>query len=207
MKKTKHNFYVTPTLVDSFLWYERFGRPEDKFTELINKINKVPIEFPEAAKRGVSFEDCVNLVLSGQNIYKKDGFEFDPDLVNKIARKLQNNTGSQVWIEKTVPFEHGDVRIGGFVDYSYSDKIIDLKTTANYKLGKYAEYSQHRAYGLIESHKPKFVYYVTDFENAYIEPYTNKKENHDEFLHNVSLFWEFTQENRELITDKKIFNI
>ena len=99
------------------------------------------------------------------------------------------------------------MRIGGFVDYSYNDKIIDLKTTANYKLGKYAEYSQHRAYGLIESHKTKFVYYVTDFENAYIEPYTNKKQNHDEFLHNVSLFWEFTQENRELITDKKIFNI
>lgn len=205
MTKTKHNFYVTPTLIDSFLWFERFGRPQDKFEELINKINKVPIEFPESAKKGVAFEDCVNLTISGQEIYKKDSFIFDSHLVNKVANKLKNNIGTQVWIEKTVPFEFGSVRVGGFVDYDYSDKIIDLKTTANYKLGKYKEYQQHRAYGLIKPEKKEFIYFVTDFDNTYIEPYINKKSNHDEFLYNTGLFWEFTQENINLITDKKIF--
>lgn len=206
MKKIKHNFYVTPTLVDSFLWYERFGCPQDKFEEIINKINKVPIEYPEAAKKGVVFEDCVNLTMSGQPIFKKDGFEFDESLVRKVAKKLSQSIGQQVWIEKTVPFEYGNVRVGGFVDYDYTDKIIDLKTTGNYKLGKYKEYQQHRAYGLIKPEKTDFIYFVTDFENTYIEPYKNKKSNHEEFLNNVSKFWEFTQENEHLITDLKIFN-
>lgn len=207
MTKMKHNFYVTPTLIDSYLWYVKLGCQQDKFKELIDKINKVPIEFPEAAKKGVAFEDCVNLTISGQPTYKKDSFIFNEDLVKKIANKLKNNKGTQIWIEKTVPFDYGNVRVGGFLDYNYNDKIIDLKTTGNYKLGKYKDNQQHRAYGLIQSDKKEFIYYVTDFENTYIEPYRNKKQNHEEFLNNVGDFWNFTQENRELITDKKIFNI
>lgn len=204
MKKTKHNFYIFPTLVDSFLWMERMGTPE-KFQELIDKINRVPFEMPEFVKRGMAFEDCVNLRISGQKIYTKDGFDFDFALVDKIAAKLVNNTGMQKWIEKTVPFKYGNVRIGGFLDYDYSDKSIDLKTTSNYRLGKYTDNQQHKAYGLIESHKTDFVYLVSDMKNMYIEPYKNKKEYHDEFLFNTERLYEFVEENRNLIIDTKIF--
>jgi len=204
MKKTNHNFYVFPTLVDSFLWMERVGTP-DKFQELIDKINRVPFEMPEHVKRGMAFEDCVNLRVKGQKIYTKDGFEFDDILVDKIAAKLQNTIGMQKWIEKTVPFKYGNVRIGGFLDYDYSDKSVDLKTTSNYRLGKYTENQQHKAYGLIESHKTDFVYLVSDMQNMYIEPYKNKKIYHEEFLFNTERLYEFVEDNRELITDTKIF--
>lgn len=203
--KNKHNFYVSPTTIDSFLWYEKMGKPEDKFNELINKINKVPIEYPESAKKGVAMEDVVNLNISGQKIYNKDGFKFDPVLVDKIANKLKNNIGTQKWIEKIVPFKHGLFRVGGFLDYDYKDISVDLKTTGRYSLGKFKDNQQHRAYGLIEPHKKEFTYLVTDFENMYIEPYKNKTEYHDEFIHNVEGFWEFVQENKNIITDTRIF--
>jgi|SRR5690606_39971493 len=203
--KNKHNFYVSATLIDSFLWYQRFGCPPDKFQEIFDKINKVPIEYPESAKKGVAFEDAINLRLSGQKIYSKDGFSFNPGLVDKIAHKLQNNIGTQVWIERTVDFKHGKVRVGGFVDYDYPDKQIDLKTTRSYKVGKFKDYSQHRAYGLIKPEKKEFIYLATDFENYYIEPYRNTKERQDEFIYNTEMFYEFVKENESLIKDRKIF--
>lgn len=203
----KVNFYVTPTLVDSYLWYLKFGCDPAKKQEIFDKINKVKIEYPEAAKKGVAFEDCVNLVLSGQNIYKKDGFTFEPALVDKIAYKLQNNIGTQVWIERIVPFEGGQVRIGGFVDYDYPSMQIDLKTTGNYKLGKFESYSQHRAYGLIKPEKKEFKYLVTDFDNYYIEPYKNTENRQQEFIHNVGEFYNFCKENEHLIIDKKIWGL
>ncbi len=204
MKSPKHNFYVFPTLVDSFLWMERMGT-EDKFQELIDKINRVPFEMPDHVKRGMAFEDCVNLRVSGQQVYTKDGFEFNATLVDRIAAKLKNTTGMQKWIEKTVPFKYGNVRIGGFLDYDYSDKSVDLKTTSNYRLGKYTDNQQHKAYGLIQEHKTDFIYLVSDMENMYIEPYKNKKEYHEEFIDNCERLYEFVEENRELITDLKIF--
>lgn len=204
MKKTKHDFYVFPTLVDSFLWMERIGTPE-KFQELIDKINRVPFEMPEQVKKGMAFEECVNLRLTGQKIYEKDGFKFDSVLIDRIASKLSNTTGIQKWIEKTVPFKYGNVRIGGFLDYDYETKSVDLKTTSNYRLGKYTDNQQHKAYGLIESHKTDFIYLVSDMTNMYVEPYKNKPEYHEEFLFNCERLYEFTQENRELITDNRIF--
>ena len=183
-----HNFYVYPTLVDSLLWMQRIGTPEKK-QELIDKINRVPFDMPDFVKKGTTFEECVNLRLTGQKVYSKDGF----------------NTGTQKWIEKTVSFRYGNVRIGGFLDYNYDDKIVDLKTTSNYRLGKYTGNMQHKAYGLIQPEKKEFIYLATDFENMYIEPYKNKVEHHEEFIFNVEELYRFCEENKELITDLRIY--
>lgn len=199
----KYDLYVSPTLIDSFLWYERMGNDPIKFKELIDKINKVPIEYPESAKKGVAFEDCVNLTLSGQPTFSKDDFKFDEDLVLKISNKLRNNTGSQKWIERNVNFKHGVFRVGGFIDFNYVEKTVDLKTCKQYKLGKYSDNSQHRAYGLIEPGKKEIIYLVTDFDNVYIEPYANKTKNHEEFIYNVEKFYKFAKDNEHLFNDKQ----
>lgn len=200
----KCDFYIFPTLVDSFLWYQKMQTP-DKFQEVIDKINRIKYEMPEFVLKGSALEDCVNLRLTGQRVYSKDGFDFNPDLIDKLASKLQNNTGQQVWIENTVDFKYGKLRVGGFVDYMYNDKHVDLKTTTRYKLGKYKDSQQSKCYGLIQPDKKEFIYLATDFENYYIEPYKNKKENHEEFIFNCEELFIFVQENEHLITDLKIY--
>lgn len=138
-----HNFYVYPTLVDSFLFWDKTREPE-KFQEVIDKINKVKYEVPEFVLRGAALEECVNLRITGQKIYSKDGFDFNPELIDKLASELFYSTGQQVWIEKIIPFKYGDMKIGGFVDYMYDTKMVDLKTTLNYKLGKYKNSQQSK---------------------------------------------------------------
>lgn len=203
--KNKHNFYIYPTLIDSFDWMTKTGTP-DKFQELIDKINRKPIDMPDFVKKGSAFESCVNSHIDGNKIYEKDGFKFESNIIEKLARKLQNTIGKQKWIERTIPFKYGNVRIGGFLDFDFPDKIVDLKTTNNYKLGKYMDNNQHKAYGLIKPEKKSFVYLCSNFNDYFIEPYNNKKEYQDEFIYKSELFYEFVKDNEHLITDRKILN-
>jgi hypothetical protein len=200
-----HNFYITPTLIDSFLYLKDGGYPENKVKELFDKINKVKTVQDDSAKRGVAFESCVNLTLTGNPTNQFNDLEFDGDLVNKVVSKLVAYTGIQVWIEKIVSFSHGSFKVGGFADFTLDKKIIDLKTTLHYKLGKYQDYSQHKAFGLMLPENERFDYLITDFENVYLEPYMNKKSLHEEFISNVELFWDYCQENKHLIIDTKIW--
>lgn len=201
MKKTNHNFYVYPTLIDTF----NYARNSGEYSELIDKINKVQKEMPEFVLKGAAFEKCVNAGIDGIKIYSQDGFTFNPELVDKIAGKLVNTTKKQKWIERTLDFDYGKIRIGGFIDYDYVDKTVDLKTCIRYKLGKYTDNAQHKAYGLIEPDKKDFIYLATDLENYYIEPYVNKNKYHEEFLNDCSELYLFCKENESLIKDRKIF--
>ncbi|PVH26256.1 hypothetical protein [Sphingobacterium corticibacter] len=200
-----HNFYITPTLIDSFLFLQSNGFQPDDFQEFINRINKVKTSQDDSAKKGVAFESCVNLTLSGNPTSDLDGFSFDPELVNKIVSKLFDYTGMQVWIDADVDFSYGVFKVGGFADYTQPFKITDLKTTSNYKLGKYTNYSQHKAFGLIDPNIKRFDYLITDFENVYLEPYINKKAYHEEFISNVEMFYLFCKEHSHLISDTKIW--
>jgi|SRR5690606_4909969 len=199
--KNKHDFYVYPTLLDGYNYAKKSGNYQDVF----DRINKVKKEMPEFVLKGSSFEHCVNAKIDGINLYSHDGFTFDNKLVDKIAYKLQNCTSKQKWIEKIVPFSGGNLRVGGFVDYLFDDKIVDLKTTQNYRLSKYKDNNQTGAYGLILPEKKEFIYLATDFTNYYIEPYKNTKDKHDEFISNVEEFYLFCKENESLIKDRKIF--
>jgi len=201
MTKTKHDFYVYPTLVDGF----NYAKISGNYQDIIDRINKVEKEMPEFVMKGAAFESCVNAKIDGINRYTHDGFTFDKELVDKIASKLRNTIKKQKWIEKTVDFEYGKIRIGGFIDYDYQDKTVDLKTCINYRLGKYEKNSQHKAYGLIEDHKKEFIYLATDLNNYYVEPYINKKKYHEEFLNDCAELYNFCKENEHLIKDTRIF--
>lgn len=193
-----------PTLLDSFYWYKRLGG--DKFSELIDKINKVKKPMPTAAKKGVDFEDCINNCLNGQKDYK----EFNPALIDKIVYKLQHSLKQQEYIEGVIETRYGDVKMYGFVDYSYVDKYIDLKTTSSFRPGKFAINYQHKAYPLINQLNggkvSEFVYLVTDFTNIYTDQYVHNQRMVEQLIFDTTEFIEFLEANRGLITDKKIFN-
>lgn len=200
-----------PTLLDSFYWYKRIPSP-DKFKELIDKINRVKsVDFPIAAKKGIQFEDVVNNLLKGMNVDKRNGvyvakdFEFDSVIVDKVVAKLTNHKEQQKYIQAIVPTEIGPVKLYGFVDYTYPEIYVDLKTTGKYATGKFKVNNQHKCYSLISPHIKEFKYLVTDFKHVFVEPYTCTKQLHEEFLQEVYEFAIFLDENRDVITDTKIF--
>lgn len=208
------NYQIYPTLLDSFYWYKR-GYNEK--SELINKINRVKSEMPESARKGVAFENVINTLLKAKNhplltnseYFESDGFIFQPEIVNRIAAKLINAEKQQEYIQAVVETPVGGIKVYGFIDYSYPDMFIDLKTTGSYKKDKYKINNQHRCYPLLAqiNGKPisKFNYLITDFTQMYIEPYLHHSGMTDEFIFNLVEFTEFLEANRGLITDKKIF--
>ncbi len=208
-------YSIYPTLLDSFHWLQKMGT-EEKFNELIDKINRVKKDMPIAALRGVEFEECVNNML--KNIPNKvnehgfivtKNFEFNGGVVRKIADKLRNAKKLQEYVEGVVGTSKGDVKVYGFIDYSYPNMFVDLKTTSRYSYGKYEVNNQHKCYPLLANLKgreiQRFTYFVTDFNNTYLEPYDYSNNLRDEFIYNLECFIDFIEEYRHLITDTKIF--
>jgi hypothetical protein len=212
----KYKYALFPTLIDSFYWYKR-GYNEKQ--ELIDKINRVKSEMPEAAKKGVAFENVINVLLKSGNhkllmdaeYYESNGFTFRTEIVNRIAAKLINATKQQEYIQAVVETPVGGIKVYGFIDYSYPDMFVDLKTTGSYKKDKYKINNQHKCYPLLAQINGrtihKFNYLVTDFQTMYIEPYIHNSAMTDEFIFNLVEFTEFLEANRSLINDKKIFNL
>lgn len=213
MEKPTYSIY--PTLLDSFYWYKR-GYNEKQ--EILDKINRIKGEMPEAARKGIAFESCVNdIIKSGtanhpmlrDSFFEKDGFNFKGNLILKIAAKLANCSKMQEYIQANVNTPAGVIKVYGFIDFSYPDKFIDLKTTGSYKDKKFKDYNQHKCYPLLAQLNGRkvydFLYYVTDFNDTYIEPYKHTSVLKDEFIRDLVEFTEFLEMNRELISDKKIF--
>lgn len=210
MSKILYNVY--PTLLDSFYWAKRLG----KWQELIDKINRVKsVDFPDAVLKGMAFESVVNnclnkvynqkLEIGGKLIYRKERFDFDSTLVDRVVYKLQNNTGMQKYIEGVVETSMGAVKCYGFVDFCYDDFYIDLKTTGTYKKDKYQINAQHKCYPLIGG-KKSLTYLITDFNNIYQEPYLFTSEMKEKFIFELTEFLEWLNQNKNQITDSKIFN-
>lgn len=207
-------YQIYPTLIDSFYWYKRGYNTKEEF---LNKINRIKTEMPEAAKKGVEFEGVVNMLLKTNNhkllmdveYYQTENFVFKTEIVNRIAQKLANAIKQQEYIEAVVETPVGGIKVYGFIDYTFPEMDVDLKTTATYKKGKYAINNQHKCYPLLRKingrSKSDFNYLVTDFSNMWVEPYAHNSSMTDEFIFNLVEFTEFLERERELIMDKKIF--
>lgn len=209
---------IYPTLLDSFHWVKKMNYREDKVQELLDKINRIkPSEFPEAALKGIQFEDCVNKLLNGETLQELDddyvtkNFSFNKQLVNKVAAKLKNAKKQQEYIQANVPTPIGLVKVYGFIDYTYDDFFIDLKTGSKYEIGKFKDNSQHKCYPflakLLGRKQSGLKYYVTDFRNTFLEQYTLTPEMEDEFVSDIVTFNYWLEENRNLITDTKIWGL
>lgn len=213
---------IYPTLLDSFHWVKKMNYREDKVQELLDKINRIkPSEFPEAALKGIQFEDCVNKLLNGERLlteetplgrhYVTENFAFNIDLVDKIAAKLKNAKKQQEYIQANIPTPIGLVKVYGFIDYTYDPFYIDLKTTGKYAIGKFKDNNQHKCYPLLakisgRGHKD-FKYFVTDFRNTFTENYQFTKQLEDEFISDIVIFNSWLEENRNHITDTKIWGL
>lgn len=154
-----------------------------------------------------------------------DGFEFlfDISFCKSIAEYFKDSL-SQVYTSSTFDTKYGEVELYGYIDELRENKVFDLKTTSRYEFGKYAKYWQRHVYPytLIESgactqiNSFEFTSYTLRGGTSrtplitgikYPEVYQYDHEQSKVLLKDIcERFIEFLEENRDKITNRKIFN-
>lgn len=149
-------------------------------------------------------------------------FYFDIRLCKMAAEHLRDGL-PQLYVEATMETEHGDVLLYGYPDYVRTNRVFDLKTTSRYEFGKYRKYWQQHVYpwALIKSGKCSDIsaFEFTAFQlkggtqktplitgEMFPEIYVYSHDRSEEMLRGIcTQFIEFLENNRALITDKKVF--
>jgi len=230
----KPNYRIYPTLLDAFNYYvapvkylsEKEDAPSEQeitdkqFKELIDKINRVPYETTEAQQKGCDFESLVNELLDGKPVetvetqkngtaYKYGANIFSKDIADRVTKELTGCSTRSERISTVLNTPVGLVELYGVMDYSFPGIQVDLKTTGKYDFLKYKDNTQHKVYPVIARENfilvDEFNYLVTDFKDVYVESYTFSFNLYDEVIANICQFVDFIEQNRHLITDKKIF--
>jgi hypothetical protein len=196
--------------------------------ELIDKINRVPFD-SEAADKGTAFNELVD-VLAHRIIsdkitfteekeiytvkYKDREFTFDKAICETISEKIKGAI-PQYFCSADLNVGDNIVNLYGYIDEVKEFTIIDIKTTAKYQAFKFRNNWQHVVYPFCLNKSginiETFVYLVVEMSgrnvNIHEEIYNYNFSNDISRLYTMcENFILFLETNRNLITDKKIFN-
>lgn len=207
---------------------------KQQMQSVIDRINRVPMKWEdsEAADKGTAFNEVVDCVMANcksnkmilasnketgiiSALYNKRTFIFPLALVMEFAQYYKGGV-SNVFTEAVLTTKYGDVLLYGYIDELMPASVHDIKTTSKYKAGKFRNNWQHIVYPYCLNQNGNE---VNDFEynvavmgtnnhySTFIELYSYKPERDiDRLRILVELLIEFVEINRDLITDKKIFN-
>ena len=193
-------------------------------------------EDSEKADRGTAFNEIVDCLIAGRfskimpirelednndmwAFFNNRTFTFPISICREFS-DYYNGALSQVHTEAILPTRYGDVLLYGYIDELMPTSIHDIKTTGKYTVGKYKNGWQHIVYPYClnanDIHINDFEYNVllieekasgTNYE-TFTEYYNYIPETDvPRLMGFVESFIAFLEENRELITDKKIFNL
>lgn len=204
---------------------------ELQFQELIDRINRKPFD-SEAADKGTAFNELVDALIEKRKpndmdiernaentcytvIYKNRTFTFPISLCCEFADYFKGAL-TQQRVEAILPTAFGDVLVYGLIDELMPTSVHDIKTTGSYTVGKFKDHHQHSVYpyALMQngSDVRTFEYNIVEFNkggyvvDTYTETYVfNPKRDIPILTSHCEEFIRFLEENRELITDKKIF--
>ena len=207
---------------------------ERQFQELIDRINRKPFD-SEAADKGTVFNELVDALIenrkpndievervTGDNnslwyraIYKNRTFVFPVSLCTEFSDYFKGAL-TQQRVEAILPTCFGDVLVYGLIDELMPTSVHDIKTTGSYTVGKFKDHHQHLVYpyALMQngSDVRTFEYDIVEFNKSgyvvdtYTETYVFVPERDIPILtSHCEMFIAFLEENKDLITDKKIF--
>lgn len=202
---------------------------DKQFQSLIDTINRVPFD-SEAADKGTAFNEVIDCLIENrksdkvmvEKIPSDDGttvglratynsrqFVFPVSLCREFANYYKGAL-TQQRVEAILPTCFGNVLIYGVIDELMPMSVHDIKTTGSYFVGKFKDHWQHMVYPYCLMQNGSdirlFEYNITDFKSTYTESYTFVPERDISILINhCEEFIRFLNDNRDLITDKKIF--
>lgn len=184
---------------------------------LIEKMYKVE-RFGECDETGKPLyydEVQTNEVIALRATYNNRTFTFPISLCREFAGYFKGAL-TQQRVEAVLPTRFGDVLVYGVIDELMPTTVHDIKTTGSYYVGKFKDHWQHIVYpyALIQNGNDvrTFEYNIVEFNrggyvvDTYTEPYVFVPERDIPILtEHCENFIRFLEENRDLITDKKIF--
>lgn len=206
---------------------------QKQFQSLIDTINRVPFD-SEATDKGTAFNEVIDCMIENRKSDKVQVERLLSDMVDgrqsvvglratfnnrqfdfpiSICREFANyykGALTQQRVEAVLPTCFGGVLLYGYIDELMPMSVHDIKTTGSYYVGKFKDHWQHMVYPycLMQngSDVRSFEYNVTDFKSTYTESYTFVPARDIPILINhCEDFIRFLNDNRDLITDKKIF--
>lgn len=206
---------------------------ELQFKELIDRINRVHFD-NEKADRGTAFNELVDALIEKRKpskmevernaentcytvVYNNRTFVFPISLCCEFANYFKGAL-TQIRVEAILPTAFGDVLVYGFIDELMPTTVHDIKTTGSYSVGKFKDHHQHLVYpyALLKngSDVRTFEYNIVEFNkggyvvDTYTETYVFVPDRDIPILtSHCEMFISFLEENRNLITDKKIFGL
>ena len=148
--------------------------------------------------------------------YNNREFLFDINLCREFADYFKGAL-TQQFVSAILPTAYGDVEVYGFIDELMPVSVHDIKTTGKYEVGKFKKHSQHLVYPYClykdGSTVRLFEYNVAQIDRygkweTFTESYVFAPERDIPVLtERCEALIRFIEENRALITDKKIFNL
>ena len=206
---------------------------EKQRLSLIDRINRVPMKWEdsEAADRGTAFNEAVDCIILNRKSEKMDMFSdrdtgviraaynsrtfvFPISLCREFAGYFSGGL-PQVRTEAILPCRYGDVLLYGYIDELMPASVHDIKTTSKYSAGKFRRNWQHIVYPycLNESGNrvSDFEYNIAVIKGDKYETFTEHyayvpERDIPRLTECVEGLIEFIEANRDLITDRKIFN-
>lgn len=209
---------------------------ENQFKELIDRINRVPFD-SEAADKGTCFNEIVDCIVENRKSKKMDiervlddngvlthlkatyndrSFSFPIGLCMEFSDYFKGAL-TQQYVECTMNTGLGEVLLYGFIDELMPLSVHDIKTTGSYSVGKFKNHHQHLVYPCAlyfsGSDVRTFEYNIAELKGdkvlgTYTETYVfNPDRDIPVLQEHCNKFIVFLEENRDLITDKKIFGI
>lgn len=160
-------------------------------------------------------EVITNRVIALKATYNNREFTFPISLCREFANYFKGAL-TQQRVEAILPTAFGNVLVYGFIDELMPTSVHDIKTTGSYSVGKFKDHYQHLVYpyALIQNGNDIriFEYNIVEFNkggyvvDTYTETYVFNPERDVPILTNhCEEFIKFLEDNRSLITDKKIF--
>lgn len=206
----------------SFAEYEAQAKQE-----LIDKINRVPFD-SDAADKGTAFNELVDVLahkITSDKItfteekeiytvkYKDRKFTFDKATCKTISEKIKGAI-PQYFCSADLNIGDNIVNLYGYIDEVKEFDIIDIKTTGSYQAFKFRNNWQHIVYPFCLNERgiyiDSFIYMIVEFTsknvNLHDEIYKYKKSDVYRLIEICDKLILFLEQNKNLITDKKIFN-
>lgn len=209
---------------------------QKQFQQVIDRINRVPFD-SEAADKGTAFNeviDCMvehrksdkvqmerhyssaNELIAIKARYNNREFVFDIALCRKFADYFKDAL-TQQFVSAILPTAYGDVEVYGYIDDLKPLSAHDIKTTGSYSMAKFKSHWQHIVYPycLLQNGSRILLF---EYNVAEIDKYNRWKYFTETYMFNPEHdiprlkahcedLIQFIEDNRHLITDKKIFNL
>ena len=187
-------YLITPSLLNSYQYYiqDEFKSPADSRADFLKTLSREKFEPNEAMKRGIDFEQDVQLACEFGNRYRETTRE---EIISDLADIVVGGLWQQT-CKKELKIGNQEFLLYGRTDVIKRDTIYDIKFTSNYELGKFYNSSQHLIY-LYCLGLPKFQYLISDGKEYWTEDYHNHEGIEDELKGMISDFMEYLENDKE----------